>query len=82
MNLFSSEVSVTRSSRMFFYKPYLPLSSEDGDLPGDAQLSVIADLMRRGLWEGSLSESRRLIDDALEGLRYLQTCVCSWLVVK
>jgi hypothetical protein len=65
----------SRSSRMFFYKPYTPLHAyaSQGVPPGDTELKRIDALMKKGHWEESLNSSLDLINVSLEGLRYLQT---------
>ena len=67
--------TVSRLSRMFFYKPFAPLHANvsQDTLPGEAELERIGDLLANSHWEESLTCSLDLINKSLEGLRYLQT---------
>jgi hypothetical protein len=56
------------------YQPYAPLAEESAEaMPGSQRLAQIKDLIADQEYTLSLERSSSLIQDALQGLRYLET---------
>ncbi|KMP06924.1 GPI ethanolamine phosphate transferase 1 [Coccidioides immitis RMSCC 2394] len=60
------------------YKPYGPFASPDSS--PDSQVSAIQKLISKQKYEEAISHSSRLLEEALDGLRYLQTY--DWLFLR
>lgn len=69
-----------RGRRMVRYKPFVPLSQGIGEAhPGEKRVSQILAHIQEGQFEQAVIQSNALIDDSIEGDRYLQTY--DWLLL-
>ncbi|CEH15129.1 Glycosylphosphatidylinositol anchor synthesis protein [Ceraceosorus bombacis] len=68
-----------RAARMLNYMPFHKLLPEADLSPGTKRVDQIKLQIRAGRYEQAIEDSARLLDDALEGARYLQTY--DWLIL-
>ncbi|EIN05765.1 PigN-domain-containing protein [Punctularia strigosozonata HHB-11173 SS5] len=61
-----------KKKHTLLYKPFMPLAADE-EQQGSADVANIERLIREQRWRDSLAASKRLIDNALDGLSYLQT---------
>ncbi|SPO20128.1 related to MCD4 - sporulation protein [Ustilago trichophora] len=64
----------SRARRMVRFKPFVPLSRDlDEKRPGEKRVAQIQTNIDEGRYEEAVVMSNMLMDDAIEGARYLQT---------
>lgn len=68
-----------RSARMIHYVPFPKLSSDDNNLPGSKQVSLIQELLSSKRYTEATELCETLIQTSLEGSQYLQTY--DWLIL-
>ncbi|KAL1898772.1 Glycosyl phosphatidyl inositol anchor synthesis [Sporothrix stenoceras] len=68
-----------RGSQLRF-RPYKPLSSEDGGSSTESRFAAIEQLIEEGHYEEAIEEAAALLKVGLAGLRYLQTY--DWLFLR
>ncbi|SPC65528.1 related to MCD4 - sporulation protein [Ustilago sp. UG-2017b] len=69
-----------RARRMVRFVPFAPLSQDaDESKPGEKRVTAILTSIKQGKYQEAVDLSNTLIDDAIEGARYLQTY--DWLLL-